>query len=375
MQCPRCHNNQAEYLYEINGRYYCRKCISFHRVFIDENRKTLTCVYPRKQVKYHLDFDLSLQQMKISNTLVKNYQQHKDSLVLAVCGSGKTEIVYGVIAYALSLGHRVCFCVPRQELVKELEERIVHAFNDISIGVFFGGRHDDENAQLILCTMHQLYRFENHVGFQLMIADEIDAFPFYQNDVLNALFDECCVGHYVKMSATLSEKDVKHEELLVMNRRYHGHDLPLPISLICFSFLQKFVVLGLVKTMHKKVIIYVPTIAILYEMVRFLHCFHIQTLGVSSLHPHNRESIKALKDGKVQCLVSTTLLERGITIEDVQVIVYQGQHPLFDEKTLIQIAGRVGRKPLHPTGKVYILTTMRTKAISQCIKTIKRLNM
>ena len=44
-----------------------------------------------------------------------------------------------------------------------------------------------------------------------------------------------------------------------------------------------------------------------------------------------------------------------MTVEDVQVIVYHGEHVLFDERTLIQIAGRVGRKPDFPTGKVYIL--------------------
>lgn len=73
-------------------------------------------------------------------------------------------------------------------------------------------------------------------------------------------------------------------------------------------------------------------------------------------------------------IVSTTLLERGITIEDVQVIVYHGEHDLFDRRTLIQIAGRVGRKISHPQGHVYILSNEHTSSIRQCIHTIKDLN-
>ena len=92
------------------------------------------------------------------------------------------------------------------------------------------------------------------------------------------------------------------------------------------------------------------------------------------MHKNNENNVQLFKEGKLDVIVSTTLLERGITIEDVQVIVYFGQHAIYDERTLIQMAGRVGRKPQHPTGKVYILTSERTKGISECIHNIKELN-
>lgn len=374
MECPRCHNKNIQHLYKMNGRYYCRKCINFQRIFVDEGRESYLQNYPIPLISYRLDFDLSLAQKKISQQLVSNYQHGLDSLVLAVCGSGKTEIVFELIKYALSLGQRVCFCIPRKELVVELYDRIHEAFQGIEIGLFYGGHHGQIDAQFIICTMHQLYRFENSRGFDLMIADEVDAFPFYNNSVLNEIFENCCLGHYVKLSATFEIDELKNEQLLIMNRRYHGKDLPIPHRLICPHFLQKFVMLYLIKKMKKKTIVFVPTVSDTEKLCLFLNKHFIKCKPVSSKHIHNQEVLDELKAGKIQVIVATTLLERGVTVEDVQVIVYQSEHQLFDKRTLIQIAGRVGRKPNHPTGHVYFLTSEKTAGITQCISTIKKLN-
>lgn len=375
MQCPRCHNQNVKQLYKWNGQYYCRQCIQFHRVLIHVPRHTYQIEYPPPKVSYTLSFELSDMQKKISQQLVNNYQKHLNSLVLAVCGSGKTEILFELIRYALLQGHRVCFCIPRKELVKELYQRISEAFQGVEIGLLYGGHIENQDAPFIICTMHQLYRFENNIGFQLMIADEVDAFPFYQNHVLQEIFQHCCQGNYVKLSATFSSEDIHDEELLVMNRRYHGFDLPVPHMILCPEWLHKFTLILMIQYLQKKVIVFVPSVHDVEELTIYLKKHHIRALGVSSKHTQNQKTIQALKDQQIDVIVSTTLLERGITIEDVQVIVYHGEHTLFDERTLIQIAGRVGRKPNHPIGKVYIITSGRTQGISQCIQTIKRLNM
>ncbi len=375
LQCPRCHNTDVKQLYMLNGQYYCRKCIPFKRVYVNEKRKTNSELFEiQKDIQYDLDFSLSSKQQDISRQLLLNYQQHRNSLVLAVCGSGKTEIVYEVICYALTQGHRVCFCVPRKELVKELYERITQAFRGITIGVLYGGRQENSDAQFIVCTMHQLYRFENHIGFQLIIADEVDAFPFYGNEVLQEIFNHVCVGNYIKLSATFNEQDVTNEKLLIMNRRYHNVDLPVPRCLIIPSVCQKFIALHLIKHMHKKCIVFVPRIDDVDYLVHYFINHRIRAKGVSSTHENNQQVLTQFKQNKLDVVVSTTILERGVTIEDVQVIVFNGEHNLFDSRTLIQIAGRVGRKPDHPTGYIYILAAVKTKGIDTCIKRIKELN-
>ena len=371
MECPRCHNQNAERLYELNGKYYCRECIQFHRVWIDETCQQENHQYPACQVQYHLDFELSPTQKEISRQLVKNYQSHKHSAVLAVCGSGKTEIVFELIQYALQIGHRVCFCIPRKELVKELYQRIQEAFDHLDIGLVYGGHNENMDAQMVICTMHQLYRFEQS-GFDLIIGDEVDAFPFYGNKVLQEIFMNCCRGHYVKLSATFVKEDIHGEELLIMNRRYHGYDLPVPQLIICPHWLQIWLIRLLLWKWKKKVIVFVPYVKDVDKLVQKLHGLKVQ--GVSSIHEHNQEKLEALKKGDIDVIVSTTLLERGITVEDVQVIIYHGENDLFDRRTLIQIAGRVGRKISHPQGHVYILSNEHTASIKQCIHTIKDLN-
>lgn len=306
--------------------------------------------------------------------MVTNYQNNQNSIILAVCGSGKTEIVFELIQYAISKGERICFCIPRKELVKELYERLQAAFYDIDIGVLYGGHIENVSAQLIICTMHQLYRFENQEGFHLMIADEVDAFPFYQNKVLGELFERCCLKNYVKMSATVCLEDIKDEQLLIMNRRYHGYDLPIPRVICTAKCIETLLLFVLLYKLQKKTLIFVPTVNTVDQLTSLFKHTSLVCKGVSSKHKHNQEVINELKEGKIDCIVTTTLLERGITIEDVQVIVYQGEHELFDERTLIQIAGRVGRKPSAPTGKVYILTNEKTKSITQCVNTLKKLN-
>lgn len=374
MECPRCHNQNINYLYQHNNQYYCRKCIQFHKVDIHQKRLTKKLTFSNVFVSYTLDFNLSPKQKEISHSLVECFKNKQNAYVWAVCGSGKTEIVFEVIRYALNTGHRVCFCVPRKELVRELYERMKVAFSNVEIGLLYGGTIENIESPFIVCTMHQLYRFENDVGFDLMIADEIDAFPFYQNEVLESIFHQCCLGSFVKMSATIEESDIKDGQIFILNRRYHGYDLPVPRLMLLPQLTYKLVLLFLMKTNQAQYIIYVPTIHKVQEIVSFLNQYHILCAGVSSKSSGNQEKIAMLREGCIQALVSTTLLERGITIENVQVIVLWGNHRVFHWKTLVQIAGRVGRKPNHPTGHIYILSPERTKDIQKCISIIKKLN-
>lgn len=374
MECPRCHNQNNAYLYQYQGQYYCRKCISFSRVNINDIHLTKRVNYGKQNVLFHLDFHLSPKQLEISHQLLVNYQNKKNSYVWAVCGSGKTEIVFEVMKYALNQGQRVCFCIPRKELVKELHQRIESCFQNVQIGLLYGGYVDKKDAQLIICTMHQLYKFENDVGFDLMILDEVDAFPYYRNEVLQEIFQRCCLGTFIQLSATFNQNDIHNGELLIMNKRYHGIDLPIPHQILCPTWMQKWLVLLIVIKKKRRWIIYVPTILQVEKMVKFLRRFCPYVQGVSSKSKHVQEYINKLKIYPYYILVSTTLLERGITVEDVHVIVYQSEHQVFDEKTLIQIAGRVGRKPNHPLGDIYFLSKSQSREIKQCIKTIKRLN-
>ena len=52
-------------------------------------------------------------------------------------------------------------------------------------------------------------------------------------------------------------------------------------------------------------------------------------------------------------MVTTSVLERGITVPKADVIVLYAHDDLYDARTLIQMAGRSGRAASHPIGSVY----------------------
>ena len=77
---------------------------------------------------------------------------------------------------------------------------------------------------------------------------------------------------------------------------------------------------------------------------------------------------------KKGCLITTTILERGITIDNLQVIVYEANHQMFDKATLIQISGRVGRKKQHPHGDIIYLCNQISIEMNKSIQELKKQN-
>ena len=125
--CPRCGNKDPHFIGMKNGKPYCRRCIGFH----GDLAKPLPQV--EKNVRLSLNYGLSKQQQELSSKIVENFKAGIDTLVYAVCGSGKTEISYGVLAYAMSRGLAVAFALPRRDVVIELYLRLKDAFPDNKI--------------------------------------------------------------------------------------------------------------------------------------------------------------------------------------------------------------------------------------------------
>ena len=100
MKCSRCQNEDVQYFFENNGRIYCRKCIAFSTKTVN-----LKPVKNEKKIYYHLNYSLNLEQERTSRLLIERYQNHQNTVLKAVTGAGKTEMIYGVIEYALNLGH------------------------------------------------------------------------------------------------------------------------------------------------------------------------------------------------------------------------------------------------------------------------------
>ena len=203
MICPRCKNQDSQYFYTFKNITYCRKCVKIGSTCFSPSRSPSII----KTVDYQLDYELTPLQNNISRQLLQRYQQHLNTSLKAVCGAGKTEITYEVIKYALNQGQRVCFTTPRKELVIELAKRLQSQFKNISITTVYGGHSELVDGQFIICTTHQLYRYPQY--FDLLILDELDAFPYVNNEVLIGLLQNSIKGNYIYMSATLTNQSTR----------------------------------------------------------------------------------------------------------------------------------------------------------------------
>ena len=369
--CPRCGNSNPTYIgHDKKGNPYCRKCILFYGTKAPEHK------FEGNLVTLNIPYSLSKEQKAISKQLVTNYKNGIDSLVNAVCGSGKTEIVFNSIKHALVHKQTVGFAIPRRDVVIELYLRLKTVFNSNSVIAVYGGSTSKLDADIVVLTTHQLYRYEKY--FDLLILDEIDAFPFNGNDLLYAMFERAIKGHSILMSATPSEKILKtykksNKMILELNTRYHKHPLPVPL-LIEKNSLQKLSCLkthlGKYLSKKKPVLIFVPTIAICEELYNKIKQSFNNGYYVHSKLSNRPEIIKHFKQGNYQFLITTAVLERGVTIRDLQVIVFGADNELYDEHTLVQIAGRVGRKADAPEGEVIFIGETITNAMEKARDTI-----
>ena len=372
--CSRCGNSDPKYIGYLNGKPYCRFCISMRG-------KNATKKLPgRGAVVINLGYPLSKEQKNLSKQIVENYQNNTDTLVNAVCGAGKTELVYGVIAHCLSLGKVVAFAVPRRDVVIELSQRIHMVFPHNSVVSVYGGHTDKLVADIVVLTTHQLYRYEKY--FDLIILDEIDAFPFKDNKLLNSMFFRAIKGNIVMMSATPSKDIIDYfsqgnRKILELNTRFHRHPLPVPETVVLFGI---FKIPYLIKTMRKmisegkKVFVFAPTISRCESLFKITKIFVKNGTFVHSKCKDRAQKISKFKKGEYDYLVTTAVLERGVTFKNLQVIIYDADSEIYNSQTLIQIAGRVGRKIDAPKGQVLFLVNKRTPEIEEAISTIRNKN-
>ena len=122
-KCPICGNTDPKYLGIKNGQIYCRKCIAFR------GQEAMDDFVQTDNAEYTLRYELSKDQKRLSNQLVDNFKNGIDTLVHAVCGSGKTEICLAIISYCIENKLRVGFAVPRRDVCVELYYRFAEIFN------------------------------------------------------------------------------------------------------------------------------------------------------------------------------------------------------------------------------------------------------
>ena len=373
-KCPRCGNEDRRYIGYRNGEPYCRRCISF-----SGKEATYEVDLNGKNPNLFLDYSLSEDQKKVSKDVLRILKDGKNVLIYAVTGAGKTELVYESIEYFLKMQKKVGFAIPRRDVVIDLLPRVKEAFKGVKVIAVYGSHSNDIEGDIILLTTHQLYRYKNY--FDLLIIDEIDAFPYRGSEVLQSFFKSSLRGNFILLTATPTAKDEEYikennGEKVTLLKRYHSHPLIVPrfIKPTISLYISCLIELKRLTAKRYPVMVFVPTIKVGQTLFRFLS-FHLKNgQFVSSEEEKRDEYIKAFKERKLNYLVTTSILERGVTIANLQVIVFKSNHKLYTKEALIQISGRVGRKMNAYLGEVLFIGDYLNEANRRAIEEIEETN-
>lgn len=379
MKCLRCHNEDPRLFGFDKGTWYCRKCISFGRL---EAGCTPAPVRLHQRIwegSPRLDFSLTPAQQKASLETLNWLQQGKDVFVYAAAGAGKTEISFASICWYMKQGKKVCFAISRRQVVLEIARRLARAFPQLSVTAVCQGHTDCLDADLIVCTTHQLFRYP--YCFDLLIMDEIDAFPFAENPVLQHIADQSCRGQKLMLSATpdelvLEQVRQKKTAMVQLFARPHGRPLCVPEVVRTFPACSVLHIVYQCRRFHREgrqVLVFVPRRKDGIWLSRLLAVFW-KTGWIHASLPDKDAVMQAFQAHRTEVLVCTTLLERGITVPSVQVLVYRADHPVFTQASLIQIFGRAGRSFQDPEGTGICYCMEETRSLQGCIRQLRWMN-
>ena len=388
--CPRCGTPYFDDHQLPSGAYYCRECILLGRVRSDQKLYYFSQKTFPKQASLKWQGELTLYQAQISQALCQAVDDQQPSLVHAVTGAGKTEMIYAVVSKVIDQGGAVCIATPRIDVCIELHKRLVQDFN-CPIALLHGESEVYSRTPLVIATTHQLLKF--YRAFDLLIIDEVDAFPYADNPMLYQAVDQSTKedGLQLFLTATSTDeldKKVKDGRLqpLKLPRRFHGNPLVVP---------QKVWLQGLEKKLKKDqlprslkshitrqrqtgfpLLLFAPEIKIGQKLATVLEkLFPDENISFVSSQTENRlDIVEGFRNKDITILVSTTILERGVTFPCVDVMVVEANHRLYTSSSLIQIGGRVGRSMERPTGDLLFFMEGSNRAIEKAIAEIKTMN-
>ncbi|RXT04489.1 DEAD/DEAH box helicase [Ammoniphilus sp. CFH 90114] len=315
------------------------------------------------------------------------HQTGKELLIWAVCGAGKTEVTFQPIEEAFQRKQRVLFVTPRKDVVLELLPRLSKAFPEAKIIALHGKSKEKwEEAHLTLSTTHQAIRF--YEKFDFIIIDEVDAFPYHNNPMLYYAVNRAKKLHanLLYLSATPPEYLQKKPHVRIP-ARFHRQPLAIP-QLVIDGSLSKILqadqayssfqqILHFLQLHQRQAFFFVPYIEGVEKLVSHLshnYPISIRMEGTHSRDPEREEKVKRFRQGDTRILVTTTIMERGVTVPKADVIVVGADAPIFDEASLVQIAGRAGRSIEDPIGHVIFFACEKTREMKKAVKHIQEMN-
>lgn len=332
-------------------------------------------------------------------------------LIWAVCGAGKTELLFPSVSESLAASGRVLIATPRKDVVLELAPRVQRVFPHARVIAVHGSSQEKwEDADITIATTHQVMRY--YQRFPLVVLDEADAFPYHNNPMLyravsravqpggKLLYLSATPPRYLQKSLVAKRKGVSEfgagrllpllnsSTHVLLPGRYHGSALPVPRAVTVQGLHNRLKksrpiapLLELVRDSlqsERQLFLFVPRIDDVDKLVAYLAKFFPTDAslfaGVHAADLLREDKVLAFREKRYRVMVTTTILERGVTIPRSDVAVIGAEVSVFDEASLVQIAGRVGRSVDDPSGTVLFLQAERATAVRAAVGQIRRMN-
>ena len=96
--------------------------------------------------------------------------------------------------------------------------------------------------------------------------------------------------------------------------------------------------------------------------------------GTSSKDRTRTEKVQLFRNREIRVLVTTTILERGVTVPKSDVFIMDADSKLFDEAALIQMAGRAGSRRTIRMGRFILPRRECTISQKGAVRQIHKMN-
>ena len=395
-QCSRCNNSSEQLFAWIDDnrfhqerRYYCLNCLNMGRMIEGEDLFYLASrhkenLIPNGQQEFITwQGTLSPEQERASQELIESLSDPGiPHLVHAVTGAGKTEMIFPLINEVLKQGGRICIASPRIDVCLELYPRLKEAFKGVDMTLLYGASEEAyKYSPIVIATSHQLLRFCQ--AFDVLVMDEVDAFPFVNDPYLHVAAEKSVhqsSGKVVYLTATPDDRLIRqinnHEiKVTTLPARFHGYPLPVPKFMWIGDWKNQIQrrkksgklwrhLMGFIQGPGVK-LIFMPDIRLAESLFNWMlqqelpykfACVHSKDL-------ERKEKVQALKQGDLDFLISTTILERGVTFTHCHVTIIGAEDANFSRSALVQMSGRVGRKKEFPRGHLFYSHFGQSKAM------------
>ena len=297
---------------------------------------------------------------EVKNDMESSYPM--DRLICGDVGFGKTEIVMRAAFKAVYSGYQVLFICPTTVLANQHYEVFLKRFKNfpVNIGVISRLIPKDEqkivleklkdgNIDILIGTHRALSKDVKFKNLGLLIIDEEQKFGVKHKEDLKILKSDIDV---LSLSATPIPRTlylslIKLRPVSVINTPPENRK---PINVIVDKFSEDIIKKAIEHELLRggKIYIIHNRVETIAQFTAYINSILNNNLKITYIHARMpkeniRERILKFIKSEIRVIVSTTIIESGIDIPDVDTIIID-EADKFGLSSLYQLKGRVGRR-------------------------------